>query len=336
MKNSHPPILRMIYIDQKIREDRYPNCKTIAHAFEVNRKTIQRDIDYMRYQLHAPLEFDTVKNGYYYTKPDYFLPALHLEEKEIFALVVATKILKQYKNAPYEKEAQKIFDKITEFIPDTITTDSVESIFSFEQRPTPDINKQNLELLAKATLESRQVDIVYHSLHKNEIRQRLVEPYHLMNHHGNWYLIGYCHLSNDFRTFSVQRILTMTVHEKKFRRRKGFSLEKYQKDNFDLERGEKTYDVKLHFSPYQARWIQERKWHHTQKVQKLESGGLILEMKVRGLNDVKRWVLKYGTEVEVLQPLELRLAIQEEIQKMAKLYGIFDVKDLQDDRENKN
>ena len=37
-------------------------------------RTIRRDIDYMRDQLHAPIEFDSVQNGYYYTEPTFRLP----------------------------------------------------------------------------------------------------------------------------------------------------------------------------------------------------------------------------------------------------------------------
>ena len=47
MKYSHPPQVRMTYIDRLIREGKYPNCATVAKEFEVNRKTVQRDIDYM-------------------------------------------------------------------------------------------------------------------------------------------------------------------------------------------------------------------------------------------------------------------------------------------------
>ncbi|WP_342352904.1 hypothetical protein [Chlorobium phaeovibrioides] len=48
MVQSRPPIVRMQYIDQQLRDNYYPNCPIIARYFEVSSKSIQRDIDYMR------------------------------------------------------------------------------------------------------------------------------------------------------------------------------------------------------------------------------------------------------------------------------------------------
>ena len=78
----------------------------------------------------------------------------------------------------------------------------------------------------------------------------------------------------------------------------------------------------LKFSPYQARWIRERQWHKTQKLTELDEGGVIMEMDVQGLDEVKRWVMQYGTEVEVLGPEELRKNVKQEIGSMVRLYEL--------------
>jgi len=79
--------------------------------------------------------------------------------------------------------------------------------------------------------------------------------------------------------------------------------------------------VQLKFSPYQSRWIRERQWHQTQKLTELEDGGLILEMDVQGLVEIKMWVMQYGAEVEVVEPGKLKEEIKQEIQKMQHLYS---------------
>ncbi|WP_312024025.1 hypothetical protein [Chlorobium phaeovibrioides] len=48
MVQSRPPIVRMQYIDQQLRDNYYPICSIIARYFEASSKSIQRDIDYMR------------------------------------------------------------------------------------------------------------------------------------------------------------------------------------------------------------------------------------------------------------------------------------------------
>ena len=78
--------------------------------------------------------------------------------------------------------------------------------------------------------------------------------------------------------------------------------------------------VQLKFSPYQSRWIRERQWHQTQKLTELEDGGLILEMDVQGLVEIKMWVMQYGAEVEVVEPEILKDDVKQEIKKMERLY----------------
>ena len=70
MAKAKPQLLRLVFIDERIstgmRTGRYPNCRTLAAAYEgVSAKTIQRDLDYMKWQLGAPLAYDADANGYY-------------------------------------------------------------------------------------------------------------------------------------------------------------------------------------------------------------------------------------------------------------------------------
>ena len=68
MAKYKPQHSRLLFIDRKIREGRHPNCSSMAEEWEVSRKTIQRDLDYMRYQLDAPLEYSAKHRGYFYTE----------------------------------------------------------------------------------------------------------------------------------------------------------------------------------------------------------------------------------------------------------------------------
>ena len=74
MSKYKPQHSRLLFIDRKIGEGRYPNCGTLAEEWEVSSKTIMRDLDYMRYQLEAPLEYSAKNRGYYYTEENFKLP----------------------------------------------------------------------------------------------------------------------------------------------------------------------------------------------------------------------------------------------------------------------
>ena len=83
----------VLLIDQKIREGTAPNCGRLAQELEVSRRTILRDIDFMKYDLAAPLEYDPGKRGYVYSEPNWVMPSVRITEGELFALLVAEKAL---------------------------------------------------------------------------------------------------------------------------------------------------------------------------------------------------------------------------------------------------
>ena len=64
---SYTIIERLLYINNKITKNLYPNSKTLARDLEVSVPTIYRDIAFLRDRLRAPLEYDSFKKGYYYS-----------------------------------------------------------------------------------------------------------------------------------------------------------------------------------------------------------------------------------------------------------------------------
>jgi len=321
MKFNQPSSVRMAYIDRQIRAGKFPNCQQVANEFEVDRKTVQRNIDNMR-DLGAPIEYDKKRRGYYYTEPNYFFPSIQLTQSDVFAFVVNEQILKQYQDAPYYQQIKQAIEKIIQFIPDKLASEEMASVFSFQSPPSSPVNKQHFQILQDAAYQERQVKIKYHSQHTDHANERIVDPYAIRNQQGAWYLIGYCHNRNQVRIFALNRILSITPTEVDFYKPTNFDIEEFLKESFSIYRDDKTYHIKLKFSPYQARWIRERQWHKTQQLTKLNDGSLILEMDVQGLDEVKRWVMQYGGEVEVVEPVNLREEIIKELKKMVQQYEV--------------
>lgn len=320
MRNYKISMPRMHFIDQKIRNRSYPNCASLAKEYEVSVKTIQRDIECLR-NMGAPIEFDRQRNGYYYSDATYFLPALPLTEREALLLVINQRILSQYQQAPYYADLKKAIEKILQFLPDELDLQQKGDFISFYSQPQTPVQQQKFEQLQEAICDERQIRIQYFTQHRNEVTDRTVDPYLIHCHQGNWYLIAHCHTRNEIRIFALNRILAIELTEHYFHRPADFSIETYLRDSFNIIRGGESYHVVLKFSPYQARWIREKQWHRSQKLTELEDGGVLMEMDATGLSDVKRWLLQYGAEVEVVEPEVLREDVLREIGRMALLYN---------------
>ena len=82
MSNLH----RIQWIDLQIRGHRFPNCSDIATEFCISGRQASRDIEYLRYSLGGPVEFDFVRNGYYYTDESFSLPSIMINTEEKQAL----------------------------------------------------------------------------------------------------------------------------------------------------------------------------------------------------------------------------------------------------------
>lgn len=92
--SSRPPIERMQWLDEQLRNGRYPNVAKAVEHFEISRRTFLRDVMYLRLMLDAPIAYDRSQRGYYYTNPTFRLSAVQLREGELFALLVADKVLR--------------------------------------------------------------------------------------------------------------------------------------------------------------------------------------------------------------------------------------------------
>jgi proteasome accessory factor B len=79
--------------------------------------------------------------------------------------------------------------------------------------------------------------------------------------------------------------------------------------------------VRLRFSAVVASRVKESIWHHSQHVVDRPDGGCELIMRVGGTREMRSWVLGWGAEVEVLEPIALRDEVQDHARRMLERYA---------------
>ena len=310
----------MLRIHQVIQSGGFPNASTLAREIEVATKTIHRDIEFMRDRLNLPVEFDAAKNGYHYTEEVSAFPTMQITEGELFALVVAEKALQQYRGTSFEKPLLSAIKKMEQALPDTISLNltDIEQTISFRTRAEPILDLKIFDALAKAVAQRRQLELNYRKPGQRKTEPRLVDPYHLANINGEWFLFAYDHARQDIRTFVPARIQSVKPTGKTFERTEKFSLEKRLRDSFGVHSGEGEYEVVIRFNARAADYVREKKWHASQQLRELKGGGVELKMKLSSLAEVERWVLSWGGDAIVLRPRELAEAVRQAAQKILK------------------
>jgi predicted DNA-binding transcriptional regulator YafY len=314
---TRPPLERMMRIHQEIASGSFPNASSLAKLLEVSAKSIQRDIEFMRDRLALPIEYDGSRWGYHYTEPVSSFPTLQITEGELVALLVAEKALEQYRGTNFEKPLVSALKKLADQLPDTVSFNMSEwdQTISFRTSAEPILNLEIFDALAKATASRRQLRFQYRKPgHKPE--PRLVDPYHLANINGEWFLFGFDHARRDIRTFVPARMSELQETGQTFARPQKFSLEKRLHDSFGVVSGEGEFNVVLCFDSFAAGYIREKRWHPSQELKPLNDGGLELRMKLSSLAEVQRWVLSWGGHAQVVGPPALAQSVREAAEKL--------------------
>ncbi len=313
-----------MWIEQEIRSDHYPNSRTIAERFEISPKTAQRTLDFMRDRLNRPLAYSSEKKGWYYSEPAYPLPGIDLTEGDLVAILLAERLVQQYKGTAIARQVEQAFDKVIGAMTDRVSIDlgSLAEAYSFEAPATSQLDPKIFSQLGMAASNRHQIEMTYYTANRGEVTRRRADPLHLRNYLGEWYLIAFDHLRRGVRDFHAGRIRELKITEETFDWPKGFDLGAYLKSGFAMIRGQEPFEVEIIFDEYQARWIRERSLAHpTEQREEMPDGSLRVRMRVTALDGVKRFVLQYGSHARVIGPEKLLQETRDEIEAMLALYS---------------
>ncbi|MCU0770529.1 MAG: WYL domain-containing protein [Verrucomicrobia bacterium] len=310
----------MLRIHQAIQAGQFPNTTTLGRQLEVSSKTVQRDLEFMRDRLELPLEYHPQRFGYHYTEEVNAFPTLQLTEGELFALLVAEKALQQYRGTHFERPLISALKKMEQSLPETMSINLTElsEAISFRTRAEPILNLEVFDALARAVARREQLDIEYRKPGQTQPETRRVDPCHLGNINGEWFLFGYDHLRRDIRTFVPARIRSVRATGEQFKRPPGFSLEQRLKDSFGVHSGAGRFDVVIRFTPEVADYIREKRWHDSQELRELRGGGVELQLRLSSLGEVERWILSWGGRATVVRPRELSENVKRAAQAILK------------------
>jgi len=315
--HSRPPLYRFQEIFHAIKTGRYPNRTKLAETIEVTTKTIQRDIDYMRYQLSVPIEFDFAKGGYYFTRPISDLPLFQLTEAELVSVFVAQKALEAYKGTAFEQPLRTAFQKLqaaTGSVNISVSWEDLDSAISFRQFGAYLPDATIFSELTQAIRNEEVAEFGYKKLDSKAFEKRTVEPWHLACVSGQWYLLGYDGNRNARRVFVLGRMqkVSRTGHKFSNPRPGEGEIQRLFRNSFQIWQGENAdlEQIVLRFSGRAAQLVRERNWHSSQQIQELAGGNLELALTLNSLEEIIPWVLSWGKDCEVVRPTKLRREVR--------------------------
>lgn len=328
---------RFRLIDYLLRNKRFPTLASMVEELEeaglsASSRTVKRDIEYMRDLLGAPIEARRTRledySGrmvHYYTLADrsWTLGDIPIFKDDLLAIQLARQLLAQYRGLPVPDRLLDIYKRLLTLADQDVTlTAEAESLAPISFSPLSDdrIDPQVWDACLTGIQQRRMLNMVYKRGYGNpRPERRRIEPYHILNLQGTWYLIGTAGLNDDdLRQYRMSRIQEARVTRAPFTIPDNFHPHDLLHRAFGrfIGRAEDEVEIVVRFSPRARQLIEAGEFCPDGKRKVLKGGRLELRFHATKSGPwpywhVLRWVWSWGREINVVSPEELVLLVRE-------------------------
>jgi predicted DNA-binding transcriptional regulator YafY len=309
--------LLAIVLELQRRRRRYCRAEDLAAHFEVSKRTIYRDIQAL---CEAGVPIVAADRHGYALVDGYFLPPLHLSADEALILALGSDVMSANFDSDYRAAARSAYRKIDAVLSPSLRgqVDQLKQGLRFSVTNSLEAPELTiLRTLREAIAAHRQVRIRYARPDGESTTtiqtERVVEPYQLTRLANDWYLAGYCHLRQATRVFRLARIDQVVVLDRTF------DPAKHPGGEADACAGEPLF-VQVLVHPNVARWVREPPQGMLLEEEETAEG---VQMTLMAQSDqaLVRWLLGWGGDVRVVEPVWLQALLISHAEQMLRNYG---------------
>ena len=302
---------RIYRLHQALKAHRHPvSCRRLQELLECSESTVKRTVQSMRLYLRAPINYDRKLNGYHYEphRGDSFeLPGLWFNASELHALLTVQQLLRGVQPGLLDEKLLPLRRHIDQLLinEQAVPGDLSAKVRILAQAARP-VRSELFQTVAGAVLQERRLRIAYHGRDRDTASDRDVSPQRLVHYRDNWYLDSWCHRASALRSFALDRIRSARQLDAPIKKIAASRLKAHFTRGYGIFAGTPRNTARLRFSASAARWVADERWHSQQRGERLEDGAYLLELPYADDRELLLEILKWGAEVEVLAPDELR------------------------------
>ena len=171
----------------------------------------------------------------------------------------------------------------------------------------------HLRTLVTSARQRQRVEIDYVSASRHQSEHRPVDPYGIVHHAGEWYVVGHCHNRGDVRTFRIDRIASLKTTGERFDRPADFDLEAYRRERLYVPSAD-AVTVRVQLDPLAVTRVGAN-WP-VGEVTLQDDGSAELLVDCEGFEWVTGWVLNLGRHAWIVGPPEARRAMHDRIGRL--------------------
>jgi predicted DNA-binding transcriptional regulator YafY len=320
---------RLYRIESLIRSRGPVSRQVLLDELEVSPATLKRDLEYLRSRMGAPIEYDSLANGYRFGRvglgTKHELPGLWFDQAELYSLLMAQQLLSGLdSDGLLSRHLQPLLDRIHQLLGSSEGAAGAQklmervTIVSALRRPVP---SRFFERVSRALLSRQRLHLRYLTRGRREVSERDVSPQRLVHYRNTWYLDAWCHRANALRRFALDAIeeaiqLAAPAHEV------AMSEVRLAMDSgYGIYAGATPQWAVLVFNPQAAQWASREEWHPAQSSRWLPDGAFELRLPYVDDTELLMDVLRQGDEVRVMAPPSLVRAVKQRLKAATHLYA---------------
>lgn len=331
-------ILRYKTIDRMLQNGRRATLDELIEACndalyytngtgDVSRRTIQHDIQEMRYSqslgYYAPI-IVVDKKYYKYEDSEYSITQIPLSVEDLSHLAEAVDLLKQMSSFNGFDGVEDVVNRLEDHV--ASMRFKVEPVILLESNE----RLRGLEYITdihNAIIEKKPLGITYKTFHSVQPQVFYFSPYILKEFRNRWFVFGKRHdMSEDMVVnLALDRIedIAETPKNEKYRKDKAFTPAEFFRDIIGVTRFEESGIEHIVFAAtaHEAPYIRTKPLHHSQKEgETLDDGKILFSIDVIPNRELERDLLSFGEGITVLSPQSLVEKLQNRLEKTVENY----------------
>ena len=290
---------------------------------EVSLATFKRDIAKLRDQMGMPILFDKDRGGYFLDRNNLSteMPGLWFNPEELVALLTIQRLIEQLEPGLVGLKLRPLQKKLTDLLAakglgEAEIAKRVRMTFAGKRQ----LELKAFEQVALATISRKQIKVTHLSRERAEIVERTISPQELVHYRDNWYLDAWCHLRQGIRSFGLDAIEHVQILDTPALELDTIELRRVTQGSYGIFAGEATEWAVLRFTKHRAQWVEGELWHPQQMAVREPDGSYLLKVPYSDDRELLGDILRFGADVQVLEPKELRTKVQNSLLKTLGKY----------------
>lgn len=297
------------------------SMQMLCDELECAPATVKRGFTVLQDIMGAPL-LNVRGQGWKYDHSQHFeLPGLWFNRQELEALLTLNHLLAQLGPGLLENELAPLRSRLQQLqrrlAPQADHEADRIRILEMGRRTT---ELPHFMHVAASVIERKRLNFQYLARSSGNRDERQVSPQRLVHYRGNWYLDAFCHRRDGLRTFSLDCMEQVKRLREDAQTIASEQLDRELAGSYGIFSGRADQLAVLRFTPQRARWIAGESWHPEQQGAWLDDGAYELRLPYHNDTELILDICRYGPDVEVIEPPELRQAVAGRLRLAAKTY----------------